>query len=308
MIPAAIEIQHLTKAFGSVSALEDVTLTVPTGSVFGLVGRNGAGKSTTLNLLVGLLRPDSGSATIEGHSVFTNGGLARASVGYVPESAGIYPWLTGVEATQFWRRLSGTWNEQAFRRCIDMLDLPMNRPVAALSKGMRTQLLLALAIGKQPRVYILDEPTSGLDPVVRRQVLRLLRHERERGCTVLISSHMLAELDDICTHVAVLHRGLVKASSTLTGLREQWRKYHFSYDGVLDDVFRAARLTNYERRGHTYTLCAGGNHDEVERLLRALPVQGLHAEEMHLEEIFFDLIGGETGPPVSEDTELPARL
>lgn len=292
---AAIEIEHLRKAYRDVVALDDVTFQVPRGSIFGLVGRNGAGKTTTLNLLIGLLSPDTGSVRIENHDAHREGRLARRAIAFVAEEAGVYPWLTVEEAAGYWRRLSATWNEAAFRQCVAQFDLPLKRRVAKLSKGMRTQLLLALAVGKEPSVYILDEPTSGLDPVVRRHVLRMLDNEvRQKGRTVLLSSHVLSELEDICTHVAVLDRGRLKVESELQQLRSLWRKYEFSCrDRVLDGSLRDLGLPNYERRGDVYTVFVGRDHDRTLACLQALPVEGLRVGEMRLEDIFLTIIGRE---------------
>jgi ABC-2 type transport system ATP-binding protein len=158
---------------------------------------------------------------------------------------------------------------------------------------MRTQLLLALAVGKEPSVYILDEPTSGLDPVVRRHVLRFLDDEaRQKGRTILLSSHVLSELNDICTHVAVLDRGCLKLESELQQLRSQWRKYEFSCRN-LNGSLRELGPANYEKRGDVYTLFVGGDHDKTRACLDALSVDGLRVAEMQLEEIFFSIIGSE---------------
>lgn len=296
----AIETQHLRKAYQGVVALDGLTLQVPRGSVFGLVGRNGAGKTTTLNLLVGLLRPDAGWARIDGHDAHRDGRAARRAIAFVAEEAGVYPWLTVEEAARYWSRLSGRWNESAFRQCVARFDLPLKRSVARLSKGMRTQLLLALAVGKEPSVYILDEPTSGLDPVVRRHVLRLLDDEtRQKGRTVLLSSHVLSELDETCTHVAVLDRGRLKVESELRQLRSEWRKYEFScMDDALEASLRELGLSNYEKRGNEYTVFVGRDHELILTRLNAWPVDGLRISEMRLEEIFFSIIGGE--PAVAE--------
>jgi ABC-2 type transport system ATP-binding protein len=294
-VDAVIETSQLRKTYRDVVALDGLTLQVPRGSIFGLIGRNGAGKTTTLNLLIGLLHPDSGWARIEGHDAHRDGARARRAIAFVAEEAGIYPWLTVEEAARYWSRLSGAWDEAAFRRCVDRFDLPLKRAVAKLSKGMRTQLLLALAVGKQPSVYILDEPTAGLDPVVRRHVLRLLDDEaKQHGRTVLLSSHVLSELSETCTHVAVIDRGRLKVESPLPDLRGQWRKYVFTCRGcALDAPLREMGISSYEQRGDVYTVFAGGEHDRVLERLRALPIEDLRAEPMELEEIFFSIIGAD---------------
>lgn len=292
----AIELHNLRKVYRGVVALDGLSLQVPRGSVFGLVGRNGAGKTTTLNLLVGLLHPSAGWARIDGYDAHREGSQARRAIAFVPEDDGVYPWLTVQEAARYWSRLSGTWNESVFRQCVERFDLPLERTVARLSRGMRTQLLLSLAAGKQPRVYILDEPTSALDPVARRHVLRWLDAEaRQEGRTVLLSSHVLSELNETCTHVAVIDRGRLKVDADLQELRKRWRKYEFSAGGRnLESALRALGLTACEKRGDSYTAIGEGNHHEMLARLQALPVDGLQVSEAHLEEIFFAIIGADT--------------
>ena len=301
----AIETQGLRKVYQDVVALDDLTFHVPKGSVFGLIGRNGAGKTTTLNLLIGLLHPDAGWARIEGHDAHREGRNARRAIAFVSEEAQVYPWLTVEEAARYWSRLSGHWHEPAFRQCVERFDLPLKRSVAKLSKGMRTQLLLALAVGKQPSVYILDEPTAGLDPVVRRLVLRLLDDEaRQHGRTVLFSSHLLSELDDACTHVAMLDRGRIKIQSELGALRSAWRKYEFSCrDCDLEGALRDLGLSNWEKRGDAYSVFVGADHDRILAGLHALPVAGLRATDMRLEEIFFSVIGVKPAADGAESRE-----
>jgi ABC-2 type transport system ATP-binding protein len=289
----AIQTFDLSKRYRGVVALDGLALDVPRGSVFGLVGRNGAGKTTTLNLLIGLLRPDTGWARIDGYDAHREGCQARRAVAFVPEEAGVYPWLTVEEAAHYWSRLSGTWNESAFRRCVARFDLPLKRTVARLSKGMRTQLMLALAVGKQPSVYILDEATSGLDPVVRRHVLRYLDDEaRREGRTVLLSSHVLSELNETCTHVAVIDGGRLKVQSELQELRRQWRRYEFvCRHPDLDAALRQMGLPDFEKRGDAYVVVVGGDHDQTQARLQRLPIEGLRVSDMQLEDIFFAIIG-----------------
>jgi len=293
----ALELHELRKSYRDVVALDGLTLRVPRGSVFGLVGRNGAGKTTTLNLLVGLLHPDAGWARIDGHDAHRDGPRARRAIAFVPEEGGLYPWLSVEETARYWRRLSGTWDESAFRHCLERFDLPRKRTVVRLSKGMRTQLLLALAVAKQPRTYILDEPTSGLDPVVRRHVLRFLDEEaRREGRTVVLSSHVLSELNDICTHVAVIDRGRLKLESDMGELRTTWRKYTFSSDGHnLDSALRALAISGCEVRGDTYSVYVRGDHEQTLLGLRALPISDLQISEMQLDEIFFTVLGAGGG-------------
>jgi ABC-2 type transport system ATP-binding protein len=292
---AALDIRHLLKTYGSVVAVDDLSLEVPRGAIYGLVGRNGAGKTTTLNLLIGLLRPDAGSAFVHGHDVSSDGWRARQRVSFVSEEAGIYPWLTGEEAARHTARLSMSWNEEAFRRCAVQFDLPLTRTVSRLSKGMRTQLLLALAVGRDPHVYLLDEPTSGLDPVARRHVFQLLAREvRERGRTVLLSSHVLSELSDACSHVGIIDKGRLKLSAELGALRSQWRKYQYSSTRpIVDALAESLSAAQVQKEGDNYTMLVAGDHERTLARLRALSVSRLHVSDANLDEIFLSVIAAD---------------
>ncbi len=259
--------------------------------MYGLVGRNGAGKSTTLSLLVGLLRPDSGWVRIMGRDVHKEGPQAREGVAFVSESAALYPWLTGEETAHYWGRLSGTWNGLAFRRFAAKFDLPLKREVAKLSKGMRTQLFLALAIGKEPHTYILDEPMSSLDPVVRRSVLQFFEDEvRQRGRTVVLSSHLLSDLEETCTDVAVIDKGRLKLTSPLEELKRRWRAYEF----VVPHTVSPALLRDmgaFQRRGGDYLLVVGENHEAVSEHLKNIAAVDVRVSPAKLEDVFFRVIG-----------------
>ena len=289
----AIETKQLSKSYGGVEALKDLTLQIPVGSVFGLIGRNGAGKTTALNLLIGLLWPDAGWARIGGYDAHREGARARRQIAFVGEGATVYPWLTVAETARYWSRLSDGWSDAAFRQCAARFDLPLDRRVGKFSKGMRTQLLLALAVGKEPQIYVLDEPTSGLDPVMRHHVLRFLQDEAAgRGRTVLLSNHVLSELSTVCTHVAVIERGRLRASSELPALLTQWRKYAFmSSDSSIETLVRDLNMPRYTKIGDAYTLVVDRDHDTTLAHLRAAPIEGLHVAAMGLEEIFLSIIG-----------------
>ena len=208
------------------------------------------------------------------------------------ETATLYPWLTGEETARYWRRLSDVWSEATLKQCAARFNLPLTRKVGKFSKGMRTQLLLALAVAKEPQVYILDEPTSGLDPVMRRQVLQLLQEEAAQGGrTVLLSSHVLAEVSSACTHVAVLDGGSLKASSELGMLLAQWRKYTFvSRDASIERLLRGLHGARCTKTGDAYTLIVDRDHDALLANLRAASIEDLQVTPTDLEEVFLSIV------------------
>lgn len=210
--PAQIEIVQLTKRFGNVSALSQITLSIPTGQVCALLGENGAGKTTLLRVLMGLLVPDSGEARIGGMDVIADRVQLKRSVGYVPDVASLHEYLTGGELLRFVGTVHGLGGAALHKRCLALvnefaLGAVVDDYVMSYSFGMRKKLMLALATIHQPSVLLLDEPTSGLDPEATTKLGRALRRWSEEGRTVLLSTHRLEFVHQTCDKVAVLRRG-----------------------------------------------------------------------------------------------------
>ena len=218
-----IEIQGLTKIYGGVRAVNDVTFSVGAGEIFGFVGPNGAGKSTTLKILATLLAPSSGRALVNGLDVPTNVFEVRGLIGYMPDFFGVYDRLTSAEYLSFY---AACYNIPRRRRAAivsDLLELvnlaeKRNAQVNSLSRGMKQRLCLARALVHDPQVLLLDEPASGLDPRARIDMRDLLRELRSMGKTIIISSHILPELSELCTSAAILERGQVLAFGPLDSL------------------------------------------------------------------------------------------
>ena len=200
----AIEIRNLTKHYVGFS-LEDLNLTLPSGCIMGLVGENGAGKSTTIRMLLGMARPDSGEITVFGQKM--DAGL-RERIGVVLDEPG-YPGC--MTAAQIGKMLSGLyrgWEKDTFEGYLTSLRIPENKPFKDFSKGMKMKLCLAAALSHGAKLLILDEATSGLDPVVRDELLDIFNDfTRDEGNSVLISSHIVSDLEKICDYIAFLHRG-----------------------------------------------------------------------------------------------------
>ena len=223
--PPAVDIEQLTKVFRDfwrrpkVRAVDGLTLRVERGEVFGLLGPNGSGKSTTIKMLLGLLHPTSGVAHILGQAPSDLG--ARRRIGYLPEESHLYRHLTARETLHFYGRLFGLSASERRRRCDELLDMAglaraADRPVGEFSKGMARRIGLAQALINDPDLVILDEPTAGLDPVGCRQVKDLMRALARRGRTVLLCTHLLSDVEDVCDRIAILYNGRLRACGRIT--------------------------------------------------------------------------------------------
>ncbi len=237
MNESIIEASHLTKVFRDfwrrpkVRAVNDISFTVNPGEVFGLLGPNGSGKSTTLKMLLGLLYPTSGQLRVLGRS--PRDVKTKARIGYLPEESYLYPYLTSKETLTFYGMLfdlPASERRERLEQLFQMIGLrhARDRQVGEFSKGMARRIGLAQALINDPDLVILDEPTSGLDPVGCRQVKDLIQALAKRGKTILLSSHLLADVEDVCDRVAILYNGRVQALGTINELLEQRQQYRLT--------------------------------------------------------------------------------
>ncbi len=228
--PTAVELTNISKVFldfwhrPKVKAVDDVSLEIRRGEIFGLLGPNGSGKSTTIKMILGLLFPTGGDIRVMGHGPRHVG--ARHNIGYLPEESYLYKFLTPVETLRFFARLFDLSAEETERRILELLDMfgifhAGNRLVGEFSKGMARRVGLAQALINNPSLVILDEPTSGLDPIGCRQVKDLILNLARSGKTVLLSSHLLADVEDVCDRVAILYNGKIRAHGHVRELLEQ---------------------------------------------------------------------------------------
>ena len=274
---APVITEDLTREFRSfrrrdrVLALDGLNLTVEKGEVLGLLGPNGSGKSTTMKLLLGLLRPTRGRATVLGRPAGDREALAR--VGYLPEETRLFPFLTARETARFFAKLAGRRSAdaraEADRAIADTgLADAADRRVAGFSKGMARRLGLACALVGDPEVLVLDEPTSGLDPLAAADMKDRIRALKAEGKTVLLSSHLLADVEDVCDRVAVLGSGrLVRegAADDLLALKEE---YEVRFRGGGPDFL--ARVTEYVEAGGAEVTAAGHPREDLESLFLRL--------------------------------------
>lgn len=255
---AMIEADGLTKVFRDfwrrprVRAVDNLALLVRRGEVFGLLGPNGSGKSTTLKMILGLLRPTRGRLVVAGRP--PGDVRAKARIGYLPEESYLYPYLTGEETLEFFGRLFDLSSAERRRRADELLDMiglshARRRLVGEFSKGMARRIGLAQALINDPDLVVLDEPTSGLDPLGCRQVKDLIRALAARGKTVVLSSHLLADVEDVCDRIAILSHGRLAAAGTVADLLEQRDRCRLTLPPVSEEVVERIRAMAAEAAG-----------------------------------------------------------
>jgi ABC-2 type transport system ATP-binding protein len=219
MDSSVIRCQGVTKRFGTTEALRGVDLVVRPGDLFGYLGPNGAGKTTTLRVVMGLIRPTSGRVEVLGMDAWADRTSIHRRVGYVPGDVALYDRLSGQDHVDFVGQLHGIGRPPDAHKLAERLDLDLSRPGGELSRGNRQKLAIVLALMTRPELLVLDEPSSGLDPIVQREFHALLAEHVAGGGTVLLSSHVLSEVQRIATRIGVLNRGRVVAVEQLDDLR-----------------------------------------------------------------------------------------
>lgn len=219
MTDNAIEIHNLVKSFGSTRALDQLTMTVPTGQVHGFLGPNGAGKSTTIRVLLGLLKADSGTARLLGGDPWAEATSLHRRLAYVPGDVSLWPNLSGGEAIDLLGRARGGLDKARRAELVDAFQLDPRKKARTYSKGNRQKVALIAALASDVELLLLDEPTSGLDPLMERTFTDIIRAERASGRTVLLSSHILSEVEALCDHVSIIKAGRIVQTGPLTDLR-----------------------------------------------------------------------------------------
>ena len=282
-----LELQHITKTFGDFKALDDLSMTVPKGTVYGLVGPNGAGKSTAIRCMVGVYRPDGGSITMDGEIVYENPDL-KARIGYIPDDIFYFPAATLEEMRRFYKGLYPDFDDDLFERLYEIFNLPRKSPIRRFSKGMQKQAAFHLAICCRPDILILDEPVDGLDPVMRRQVMSLILADvAERGTTVLISSHNLRELEDVCDHVGIMDHGKMLLEKSLADMQGTTHKLQ-----MVGDAPANLEILHKSTSGRLNTYIVRGCASEISEAVAAEKPVYFDVLPLSLEEIFIYELGG----------------
>jgi ABC-2 type transport system ATP-binding protein len=295
--PFIIETADLRKNYGEVEAVRGLNLQVPVGSIYGFLGRNGAGKTTTIKVLLGMARPTSGHARVFGLPADAQDASVeiRRRTGFVSDDKDLYDYMDVEEMIRFTAAFFPRWRADLEQRYQRRFELPADRKIKALSRGMRTKLALLLALCRGAELLILDEPTSGLDPAMTEEVLQaLVSHVASEEMTVFFSSHQIAEVDQIADRVAIIDRGRAVVTGALDDLRENFRRIQFVFDGdAPEPAFRAPGIERVRRKGRVLTVLSSAGAQGIVDEARALNPVSVDVVPVTLKEIFLETVAME---------------
>ena len=281
-----IQVKDLIKSFDGFQALDGLNITVPKGAVYGLVGPNGAGKSTLIRHVAGIYRQDAGQVLIEGEPVYENPAM-KGRIAYIPDDVFYYTQSTIRDMMLFYRSIYPSFSQARFEKLGGAFDLSLSQPIRKMSKGMQKQAAFWLALSRCPDYIVLDEPVDGLDPVMRRQVWNLLLSDvAENGSTVLVSSHNLRELEDVCDHVGIMDHGTVLLERSLEQLQDNMVKLQVVFRDGMTEVPPELPVLHASKMGRIHTLIMRMSAREAEERLAVYQPLLVDAVPLTLEEIF----------------------
>lgn len=302
-----LKIENLSKSYGKFKAVDNFNLTIKEGEIYGFVGPNGAGKTTIMKIMSGLLPADSGTITIADENILHNVNKLKQNIGYMPDFFGVYDNLTVIEYLQFYSSTYGIKNDVSLARAYELLELvnlqdKANDYVDGLSRGMKQRLCLARTLVHNPDFIILDEPASGLDPITRHELKFILKNLSEKGKTIIISSHILTELAEMCSNICIIEKGKVIMNGNIDEILYQVDASNPLIINVLKDADNAVIILKKNRYVRTLSLdeknivvsFIGRREDEAE-LLKELVTNGVSVvsfkrEQSNLESLFLKII------------------
>jgi ABC-2 type transport system ATP-binding protein len=295
--PLVIDCAGLSKHYGSIAALTAVDLQVPKGSIYGFLGRNGAGKTTTIKTLLGMVHPTSGRVRVF-DTPATDAAAAvaiRRRIGFVSEDKDLYDDMTVEEIIAFTAGCYPRWRMDLQERYLRAFDLRPSARVKTLSRGTRTKLALLLACCRGADLLVLDEPTSGLDPAMAEEVLQILvGHVGREDATVFLSSHQLAEVDQIADRIGVIHRGRMVLTGVLDDLRDAFRRLQIVFEHDAPDIaFRSPGVVRTRRHGRVLSVTANGHVADLSAEARALGAVSIDVAAMPLKDMFLEIVAAE---------------
>lgn len=302
-----LKIENLTKSYGKFKAVDDFNLTICDGEIYGFVGPNGAGKTTIMKIMSGLLPADSGTITVDDENILDNINNLKQRIGYMPDFFGIYDNLTVIEYLQFYCGAYGVVGDVALNRAYELLELvnlndKADEYVDGLSRGMKQRLCLARTLVHNPDIIILDEPASGLDPLTRHELKYILKNLSEKGKTIIISSHILTELAEICSNICIIEKGKVVMNGNIDEILYQVDASNPLIINVLNDASAAIAILKKNRNVRTIALdeknivvtFVGRREDEAELLkeliMHDILVVSFKREQSNLESLFLKVI------------------
>lgn len=290
-----IRAKSIYKTFDGFVALNSTDITVPKGAVYGLVGPNGAGKTTLLRNLVGVMRPDSGAALLEDIPIYENP-EAKSRLAYIPDDVFFFRQSTLKDIKQMYQGIYPNYDEDLYHEILDCFpEINEKQVIRRMSKGMQKQVAFLNAICCKPEVLVLDEPVDGLDPVMRRQIWKILLEAVEKEhMTVIVSSHNLRELEDVCDHVGIMHHGKIVLEQSLSALQEDIHKVQIAFsDEHIPDLSEEFKVLNHSTLGRVHTYIVRGYQDALLAYFEQFNPLFVELLPLSLEEIFIFELGGE---------------
>ena len=293
MDDAVIRTEGLTKRYGKQTAVSEVRLEVPPGKIFALMGRNGAGKSSLIRMLLGLTPITAGRASVLGIDSEKQHVAIRERVGYVPEAHHMYRWMRIAEVVRFTASFYPTWNEKSCADLIRKFDLDPSKRIGELSRGMVAKVALTLALAHEPRLLVLDEPTDGLDAVIRKEFLEsIVSVAADEGRTVLISSHLLQDVERVADRVALMEEGRIGLVEDADTLKARFCELKITFSDKAPTAFDMPGVLSLHKEPHEWLMVFEKFGPEtLAQLQSKLPGVQIVARDMTLEEIFVALVG-----------------
>jgi ABC-2 type transport system ATP-binding protein len=290
---SAIETTELHKSYGRIEAVRGVDLSIKLHQITAFLGLNGAGKSTTIKMLLGMIRPDSGAGQILGKSITdaADSVSIRRKVAYVSESKQLYDYMTVEQMIRFTKSFYPDWRAEIERKLLSTYELPLDRRIKSLSKGMRTKLALLLAFSRRPELLILDEPSEGLDPIGIDQMLESLVALCGEGTTVFFSSHQIPEVERIADHVCILHKGALVLDAALERMRHSYRQIDLVFPILPDESdIRMPSVKSVRRVGRQMRIVVNGDAELVVARANELHASSIEVVPIGLRDIFMETV------------------
>lgn len=284
---SVIEVSHLTKYYGKARGIDDVSFQVNEGEIFGFIGPNGAGKSTTIRLLLSLIYPISGSATIFGKDCIKFGPEIRRDIGYLPSEVFYYDRMKVIDLLKYSASFFPGDHTQRMHELAELMELELNRKIEDLSYGNRKKVGIVQGLLHSPRLLFLDEPTAGLDPLMQHKFFELIRQENQHGVTVFFSSHILGEVQRLCSRVGIIKEGkIIEIADIKTLQRNNYKKVQVVADSFAEGYFDIPGVTHLEHANGVMRFFYKGDINAVLHWLAEQKISDVSIEEPTLEEIF----------------------
>lgn len=287
-----IQAQDVSKSYESSPVIKNINLELKQGSIFGLIGANGAGKTTLIKTLCGIFAPDTGHVRLHDKDVYKDSDI-RQSIAYVPDNITFYNSFTVKDMKDFYKNIYKNWDEDRYKTLREVFTFDEKKRIKHLSKGMKTQLLLLIALSCKPDVILMDEPTSGLDPFIRKEVLNLIVQDvSSRSTSVLISTHNASELEQICDTVGFINKGEMKLQQDMDNLKTSYKKIQIAFKDEMSEEFKKEFKPHISKKhGKIYEIIVNMDYEVFESNVKKYQPLFVEHIDMTLEEIFLFKMG-----------------